>query len=80
LQPSLNDEAELRNLKLSATDKTNLRLKMHVGLVDAFAAPPDVRMTKARIVKDEQDLSAKYAMLWSGADRRQEGTPSTVTD
>ncbi|KAH9915605.1 hypothetical protein B0H21DRAFT_798902, partial [Amylocystis lapponica] len=41
LQPSLDDEAELR--RLFATDKTNPRLKdIHVGLVDIFEAPQDI--------------------------------------
>ena len=79
LQPSLDDEAELR--KLFATDKTNSRLKEpYVGLVDIFAAPPELRTTRARVVKDEQDLSAKYVMPLSNADRRKEGTPSMVAD
>ncbi|EEB88099.1 hypothetical protein MPER_14261, partial [Moniliophthora perniciosa FA553] len=41
LQPSLDDEAELR--KLFATDKDNARLKDNcVGLVDVLNAPADI--------------------------------------
>lgn len=79
LQPSLDDEAELR--KLFATDKTNTRLKdPYVGLVDVFAAPPEIRTTRARVVKDDQDLFVKYVMPLSDVDRRKEGTPSMVSD
>ena len=47
LQPSLDDEANLR--KFFATDKGNVRLKdIHVGLVDIFAAPSDIRTTRRR--------------------------------
>lgn len=79
LQPSLDDEAELR--KLWATDKNNPRLKdPFVGLVDVFDAPPELRTTRARVVKDEEDLSAKYVMPLAEENRRKEGTPSTVAD
>ena len=61
LKPSLDDEAELR--QLFPTDRDNDRLSNpHVGLVDVFDAPSDIRATRARVVKDEQDLDAKYAM------------------
>ena len=79
LQPSLDDEAELR--KLWATDQTNARLSSpYVGLVDVFDAPDDIRTTRARVVKDEEDLSAKYVMPLSETNRRKEGTPSMVAD
>lgn len=79
LQPSLHDEAELR--RLFATDKTNARLSNpYVGLVDVFSAPADIRTTRARVVKDEDDLAAKYIMPLSEADRRKEGMPSLVND
>lgn len=79
LQPSLDDEAELR--KLFARDKLNLRLaNPHVGLLDVFAAPSDIRTTRARVVKDETDLFDHYAMPLSDVNRRKEGTPSTVAD
>jgi hypothetical protein len=79
LQPSLDDEAELR--KLFATDKTNTRLNdPYVGLVDVFAAPPEIRTTRARVVKDDQDLSAKYVMPLSESDRRKEGDPCMVNN
>ncbi|KAF5371468.1 hypothetical protein D9615_009596 [Tricholomella constricta] len=61
LRPSLDDEAELR--KLFATYKDHVRLSDPlVGLVDVFDAPANVRTTRARIVKDDQELSAKYVM------------------
>ncbi|KAG5637903.1 hypothetical protein H0H81_002731 [Sphagnurus paluster] len=79
LQPSLDDEAELR--KLFATDKTNARLTdPHVGLVDVFHAPADIRTTRARVLSDDQDLSRKYVMPLSEANRRKEGSPSMVND
>ncbi|GLB33192.1 putative ankyrin repeats (3 copies) containing protein [Lyophyllum shimeji] len=79
LRPSLDDEAELR--KLFATDKTNTRLNdPFVGLVDVFDAPADIRVTRARVVKDEQDLNSKHVMPLSEANRRAEGSPSMVSD
>lgn len=79
LQPSLDDEAELR--RLFATDKKNTRLSNpYVGLVDVFAAPADIRTTKARIVNDEDDLAARYVMPLSEPNRRKEGTPSLVNN
>lgn len=78
LKPSIHDEAELR--RLFATDKTNPRLSdTHVGLVDVFAAPEDIRTTCARVVEDDIDLSAKYVMPLSEARRRKEGEPAIVT-
>lgn len=77
LQPSLNDEAVLR--KLFAQDKANPRLRdPHVGLVDIFDAPPAIRATRARVVSDADDLSAKYILPLADADRRQEGAPCMV--
>lgn len=76
LQPSLDEESELR--KLFATDKCNERLaNPYVGLVDLFAAPASIRTTRARIA---DDLSAKYVMPISHENRRPEGCPSTVID
>ncbi|KAF8169052.1 hypothetical protein K438DRAFT_1730433 [Mycena galopus ATCC 62051] len=79
LQPSLDDETELR--RLFAAEKTHARLRNpHVGLVDVFDAPAELRTTRARVVKDETDLSAKYVMPLSEMNRRKEGTPSIVSD
>ena len=79
LKPSLDYEAELR--KLYATDKTNKCLEdPFVGLVDVFEAPANIRATRARVVGDDQDLSAQYVMPLSRADRRKEGEPSMVGD
>ncbi|KAI0030398.1 hypothetical protein K488DRAFT_87813 [Vararia minispora EC-137] len=79
LQPSLDDEAELR--KLFAMDKSNARLKdLFVGLVDVFDAPEDIRTTRSRVVKDDDDLFAQYVMPLTGGRRRPEGAPSTVED
>ncbi|KAL4261679.1 Ankyrin repeat protein [Pleurotus pulmonarius] len=77
LQPSLEDEAVLRTL--FATDRDNARLKdIHVGLVDVFDAPSAIRTTRARTVKDEEDLSAQHIMPLAADDRRKEGTPCAV--
>lgn len=77
LQPSLDDEAELR--KLFATDKGNPRLKdIHVGLVDVFAAPSDIRTTRARVVTSDADRDAQHVMPLSDALRRKEGSPAMV--
>ena len=74
LQPSLQDEAELR--KLFATDKGNARLSdIHVGLVDIFAAPSDIRTTRARIIKDDADLDTHHVMALQNCLRRKEGSP-----
>ncbi|ESK95874.1 ankyrin repeat protein [Moniliophthora roreri MCA 2997] len=79
LQPSLDDEAELR--KRFATDKDNARLKdKYVGLVDVFDAPADIRTIRARVVKDEKDLSAKYVMPLPEANRKKDGEPCMVVD
>ncbi|KAI0738301.1 ankyrin [Daedaleopsis nitida] len=79
LQPSLDDEAELR--KLWATDKSNPRLRdLHVGLVDVFNAPDSIRTTRARVVNDETDLSARYVLPLDEKRRRKEGEPSMVSD
>ncbi|KAI0683269.1 hypothetical protein BC835DRAFT_758930, partial [Cytidiella melzeri] len=77
LRPSLKHEAELR--RLFAQDKNNARLKdPHVGLVDVFSAPAAIRTTRARVITDSHDLSAKYIMPLSDAKRRSEGSPSMV--
>ncbi|KAH9020874.1 hypothetical protein EDB84DRAFT_1580986 [Lactarius hengduanensis] len=77
LQPSLDDEAELR--KLFATDKGNARLSdIHVGLIDVFAAPSDIRTTRARVVKDDADRDAQHIMALPSSLRREEGSPAMV--
>ncbi|KAI9433880.1 hypothetical protein H4582DRAFT_2081568 [Lactarius indigo] len=77
LQPSLDDEGELR--KLFATDKSNARLRdIHVGLVDVFAAPSDIRTTRARVVKDDADRDAQHVMALPSSLRREEGSPAMV--
>lgn len=79
LQPSIDDETELR--RLFATDKTNARLSSpHVGLVDVFDAPADIKITRARVVANEEDLSARYVMPLEDKHRRKEGAPAMVTD
>ena len=78
LKPSLDDEAQLR--RLFATDTENSRLSApHVGLIDVFDAPTDIRTTRARVVRNEFDLSEKYLMPLTEARRRKEGTPATVS-
>ncbi|KAI9451557.1 hypothetical protein BJY52DRAFT_1297191 [Lactarius psammicola] len=77
LQPSLDDEAELR--RLFATDKGNARLRdIHVGLVDVFAAPSDIRTTRARVIKDDSDRDAQHVMALPNSLRREEGSPAMV--
>ena len=77
LQPSLDDEAQLR--KLWATEKTNARLRdPHVGLVDVFDAPDDIRKTRARVVTDEADLFAHHILPLAEDRRRKEGEPCMV--
>jgi hypothetical protein len=79
LQPSLDDERELR--RLLATDRSNARLSNpYAGLVDVFAAPSDIRITRARVIKDDQDLNAKYVMPLAEDKRRKEGEPCMVGD
>ncbi|KAH8991545.1 hypothetical protein EDB92DRAFT_2114535 [Lactarius akahatsu] len=77
LHLSLDDEAELR--KLFATDKGNARLSdIHVGLVDVFAAPSDIRTTRTRVVKDDADRDAQHIMALPSSLRREEGSPAMV--
>ena len=79
LQPSLDDEAELR--RLLATDRFNPRLSNpYVGLVDVFEAPSDIRITRARVIKDDQDLNAKHVMPLVEDRRRKEADPCMVGD
>lgn len=79
LQPSLDHETELR--RLLATDRSNTRLSNpYVGLVDVFAASSDIRITRARVIKDDQDLNAKYVMPLAEDKRRKEGEPCMVDD
>jgi hypothetical protein len=79
LRPSLNDEAELR--RLFATDRQNARLSQpYVGLVDIFAAPDAIRVTRARVVQGKEDFSSQYVMPLSKKNRRKEGAPCVVAD
>ncbi|KAI0824362.1 ankyrin [Trametes gibbosa] len=78
LEQSLEDEAELR--KLFATDKGNIRLQdPHVGLVDLFDAPDDIRATCMRVVTDGDDLSTHYVLPLSETQRRKDGEPAMVS-
>ncbi|CAA7269211.1 unnamed protein product [Cyclocybe aegerita] len=79
LQPSLDEEAELR--KLFAQDRQSTRLaNPHVGLVDVFKAPDTIRTTRARVVQGPEDLVAKYVMPLSEENRKKEGAPCMVSD
>jgi len=79
LQPSLDEETELRNLFVS--DRQSARLaNPHIGLVDVFKAPDTIRSTRARVVKGKEDLSAQYVVPIKDEDRRKEGAPSMVGD
>jgi hypothetical protein len=75
LRPSIEYEAQLR--RLFATDRDNTQLDdPYVGLVDVFAVTPNIRVTRARVIKGDQDLSAEYVMPLSGDRRRKEGSPA----
>ncbi|KDQ19312.1 hypothetical protein BOTBODRAFT_142912 [Botryobasidium botryosum FD-172 SS1] len=76
IQPALEDEAALR--RLFATDRANARLDdAYVGLVDIFGDGTDViKRTRARVVRDEEDLSAQYIMALDDKRRREEGAPA----
>lgn len=79
LSPSLQQESDWR--KLWATDRNNTTLQNpYLGLIDVFDAPVDIRTTRARVVADQVDLSAKYVMPVSEVNRRKEGTLCTVAD
>lgn len=78
LQPSVNDETKLR--RLFATETSNPRLRdIHVGLVDIFDAPEDIRTTRARVVENDVDPSSRYVMPLTEACRRKEGDPAMVS-
>ncbi|KAK0448182.1 ankyrin repeat protein [Armillaria borealis] len=84
LKPSLDDEAELRHL--FATDKTNERLNNpYVGLLNIFDAPKNnvqknIAVTRAREVKDAEELTAKYIMPLTEDNRRRSGDACMVPD
>ena len=79
LQPSLDEEAELRTL--FATDRQNLRLSNpYIGLVNVFAAPDAIKTTRAGVVQGKEDISSQYVMPLSADNRRQEGAPCMVAD
>src|SRR5271170_5486801 len=60
LQPSLDEESEFR--KLFAMDRQNERISNpYVGLVDVFDTPEGIRTTRARVIQDDKDLSARAA-------------------
>jgi hypothetical protein len=79
LQPSIDEEVELR--KLFAQDRRSTRLaNPYVGLVDVFAAPDAIRTTRARVVDGQTDLYVQHVMPLDDNDRRKEGAPSMVAD
>ncbi|KAF9530937.1 hypothetical protein CPB83DRAFT_849901 [Crepidotus variabilis] len=79
LQPSLEYEEGLR--QLFANDKSNQQISnRYVGLVDLFATPETIKKTKARVVKDAQDLSFCYVFPLTEKQRRKEGAPCMVSD
>ncbi|KAF8347784.1 hypothetical protein F5887DRAFT_666142 [Amanita rubescens] len=77
LQPSLDDETELR--RLLATDGSELS-NPYIGVVNVFEAPSDIRTTRARVVKVDRDLNAKHVMPIPEDKRRKEGEPCMVSD
>jgi hypothetical protein len=65
--------------KLFATDKGSSRLgDIHVGLVDVFAAPGDIRITRARVIKNDADRDDQHVMALPSSLRREEGSPDMV--
>lgn len=77
LAPSVENEAELR--RIYAQDRKHARIAdPYVGLVSVFDAPVDIRSTRARVVKDEDDLSAKHIFPLDNAKRRKDGEPCMV--
>ena len=72
LNPSISEEAELR--RLFATDRSNARLSNpYVGLLDVFSLPDAARKTRARVVKDAQDLVARHVFPLPDEKRRKDG-------
>jgi hypothetical protein len=59
--------------------KTTRLSDPHVGLVDVFDAPADIRTTRARVVQNEFDLSEKHLMPLAEDSRRKEGSPATAS-
>ncbi|TFK24215.1 ankyrin repeat protein [Coprinopsis marcescibilis] len=79
LKPSIEDEAELR--RYFATDRGHARLSdPYVGLVDVFDAPEEIRKIRARVVNDDEDLTAKYVMPLTDRNRRPNSSPAMVAD
>jgi hypothetical protein len=74
LGPAIEAETELR--RLFATDKKDAKLNPFVGLVDVFAASSSIRLTHARKVQDEQDLSAHHVFPLPKEKRRADGEPA----
>ena len=68
------EEAELRRLFVEDRDNTRLA-NLHVGLIDIFDVPDGLRKTRARIVKDDVDLTAKHVFPLPQARRRKDGEP-----
>jgi hypothetical protein len=81
LQPSIDEEAELR--RLWASEKTHAKLQdPYVGLVDVFAAPEATRQTRAREINVEDDTArdGKYIMPLADDKRRKTGDLSMSKD
>ena len=79
LAPSIEQAAELR--RFFAQDRNNARLSNpYVGLVSLFEAPEEsgIRSTRARVVKDEEDLAAKYIFPVPDNKRRKDFEPCVV--
>ena len=79
LKPSIEKEAELR--RLFAQDRKNYHLlNPYVGLVSVFEAPEEagIRLTRARIVKDQEDLSAMHVFPLPESRRRKDFEPCVV--
>ena len=77
LAKAIEDETVLR--RLYANDRTSTRISNpYVGLVSVYDAPDAIRKTRARVVKDKEDLDAKHILPLADDLRRKEGTPSVA--
>ena len=79
LSPSIEKETELR--RLWAQDRKNYHLlNPYINLISVFDAPAEsgIRSTRARIVKDEEDLAVKYIFPIPAERRRKDFEPCIV--
>ncbi|KAJ2935498.1 hypothetical protein H1R20_g1596, partial [Candolleomyces eurysporus] len=79
LAAALQAEGKLRSLFVH--NRVNPVLSdPYIGLVNIFNAPADIRVTRARIIRDENDLKSKYVLPVGRGLRRSEGSPAMVNN